>query len=221
MIRFGTAIGGRQTELARIIYDFAATAYGGEGTKLWFDGRDVSLPGAALAHGMMIDSLDMHDSCRPVKGHAGVALVPAVLATLTQTDGQTISGQELMTSLVMGYEIAIRAGKSLHATACDYHTSGAWSALGCAAIVARRQGFNEAQTRHALGIAEYHGPRSQMMRCIDHPTMVKDGSGLGRDGGRQRRVTGWQRLYRRTGPNGLRPRRSPKFGLTWGSPGTS
>ncbi|MFM0223234.1 MmgE/PrpD family protein, partial [Paraburkholderia dipogonis] len=33
--------------------------------------------------------------------------------------------------------------------------------------------------REALGIAEYHGPRSQMMRCIDHPTMVKDGSGWG------------------------------------------
>src|SRR5690606_10726444 len=35
------------------------------------------------------------------------------------------------------------------------------------------------RTREALGIAEYNGPRSQMMRCIDHPTMVKDGSGWG------------------------------------------
>ncbi|NBV62722.1 MAG: MmgE/PrpD family protein, partial [Rhodobacteraceae bacterium] len=33
--------------------------------------------------------------------------------------------------------------------------------------------------RHALGIAEYHGPRSPMMRCIDFPTNVKDGSGWG------------------------------------------
>ena len=30
-----------------------------------------------------------------------------------------------------------------------------------------------------MGIAEYHGPRSQMMRCMDHPTMVKDGSDWG------------------------------------------
>jgi 2-methylcitrate dehydratase PrpD len=36
-----------------------------------------------------------------------------------------------------------------------------------------------AQLHEALGIAEYHGPRSQMMRCIDFPTMVKDGSGWG------------------------------------------
>ena len=30
-----------------------------------------------------------------------------------------------------------------------------------------------------MGIAEYHGPRSQMMRCIDHPTMLKEGAGWG------------------------------------------
>ncbi|MCP4379026.1 MAG: MmgE/PrpD family protein, partial [bacterium] len=33
--------------------------------------------------------------------------------------------------------------------------------------------------RHAIGIAEYHGPRSQMMREIDNPTMLHDGSGWG------------------------------------------
>ena len=81
--------------------------------------------------------------------------------------------------MVIGYEVALRAGRALHETACDYHTSGAWNTLGCAAIVARRLGLNGEQTRHALGIAEYHGPRSQMMRCIDHPTMLKDGSGWG------------------------------------------
>jgi 2-methylcitrate dehydratase PrpD len=40
-------------------------------------------------------------------------------------------------------------------------------------------GLDRIQTLHALGIAEYHGPRSQMMRVIDHPTMLKDGSGWG------------------------------------------
>jgi len=175
----GSAIGGRQTDLSRIIHGFVATAYGGGGAQLWLDGREVSPPGAALANGMTIDSLDIHDSCRPVKGHGGVALVPAALATLALNNNEEISGQELLTTLVMGYEIAIRAGISLHATACDYHTSGAWNALGCAAITARRLGLNHEETRHALGIAEYHGPRSQMMRCIDHPTMLKDGSGWG------------------------------------------
>lgn len=173
----GTAIGGRQTELSRIIYEVAASVYGGAGARLWFDGRQVSPPGAALAHGMTIDSLDIHDGYQLTKGHAGVAIIPATLATLKL--GRNISGQELLTTVVIGYEIALRAGLALHSTACDYHTSGAWNALGCAAVTARRLGLTEAQTRHALGSAEYHGPRSQMMRCIDYPTMLKDGSGWG------------------------------------------
>ena len=52
-------------------------------------------------------------------------------------------------------------------------------ALGRAAIVARPTRLSPEQTRYVPGIAEYHGPRSQMMRCIDHLTMLKDGSGWG------------------------------------------
>jgi hypothetical protein len=37
-------------------------------------------------------------------------------------------------------------------------------------------GLDREVTRHALGIAEFHGPRGPMMRRIDHPTMPKDGS---------------------------------------------
>jgi len=175
----GVAIGGRQTELSRIIYNHAARMFGGQDTALWWDGRPVSMVGAVLAHGMTIDSLDLHDSCRPVKGHAGVAQVPAALGTLGLSSSGDISGQELLTTLAMVYDIASRTGTAQHATVCDYHTSGSWNAVGCAAIIARRLGLSYEQTRHALGIAEYHGPRSQMMRAIDHPSMVKDGSGWG------------------------------------------
>ena len=174
----GVAIGGHQTDLSRIIYNHAARAFGGRDVALWFDGRTSSMVGAALAHGMMIDSYDLHDSCRPVKGHAGVAQVPTALATLG-LDAKPIDGKEFLATLTMAYDIAIRTGTAQHATVCDYHTSGSWNAVGSAAIVARRMGLSLDQTRHALGIAEYHGPRSQMMRAIDYPTMVKDGSGWG------------------------------------------
>jgi 2-methylcitrate dehydratase PrpD len=171
----GAAMGGRKTAVSTIIYDYAATVYGGAGAYLWWDGRMVSPPGAALAHAMTIDSLDIHDGHPLTKGHAGAAVVPALFALLAAE--KPVSGQELLTRLVIGYEVALRAGIALHATTCDYHTSGAWNAVGCAALGARALGLKREQTRHALGIAEYYGPRSQMMRCIDHPTMVKDGSG--------------------------------------------
>ena len=61
----------------------------------------------------------------------------------------------------------------------DYHTSGAWNALAVAAIGARLLKLGPDKLREALGIAEYHGPRSQMMRVIDSPTMLHDGSAWG------------------------------------------
>lgn len=126
----GAGISGRGTELSQIIHDFAASVYGGKGAYLWLDGREVSPPGAALANGMTVDSLDIHDGHPFTKGHAGAALVPALFA-VTPSEGKVgISGQEFLTTLIIGYEIALRAGIALHATACDYHTSGAWNALG-------------------------------------------------------------------------------------------
>ena len=175
----GVAAAATGTELSRIVRNYAVSQMGtaDRGARLMFDGRRVSPTGAAYVGAATIDALDAHDGHRLTKGHAGVALLPALLAFFDYADGT--DGREFLATLVMGYEIATRAGIALHATASDYHTSGAWNALGCAAIGARALHLDDNATRQALGIAEYHGPRSQMMRCIDHPTMVKDGSGWG------------------------------------------
>ena len=172
----GTLVAGSATELSRIARDTAAAVYGGDEATLLLDERRASAPGAALANGMTIDAMDVHDGFRPSKGHAGVNVFPAALAM-----GEAVGwrGKDLLTALAVGYEVALRAGVALHRTARDYHTSGAWGALGAAAVTARALGLDATRTRHALGIAEYHGPRSPMMRCIDHPTMLKDGSGWG------------------------------------------
>jgi 2-methylcitrate dehydratase PrpD len=174
----GAAIGGRGTATARIIHDFAAATFGGDQAALWQDGRRVSAPGAALANGMTTDALDIHDGHKLTKGHPGAGIVPALFATL-ELQRAGISGKELLTCLVVGYEVALRAGIALHSSVKDYHSSGSWNALGCAAVTSRRLGLTAEQTRHALGIAEYHGPRSQIMRVVDFPTMIKDGAGWG------------------------------------------
>lgn len=178
----GAGAAGLETPLSGIIRNHAVANFNaGEGApraRLLFDGRLASPVGAALAGGMTIDSFDSHDGHVLTKGHAGAAVVPALLA-LVDASPKPISGAELLATLVVGYEIAIRAGISQHATVSDYHTSGAWNALGAAAMAVRLWELSESEFRHALGIAEFHGPRSQMMRCIDHPTMLKDGSGWG------------------------------------------
>ncbi len=150
---------------------------GSQGARLLFDGRRVAPPGAAMAGAGTIDAIDAHDGHRLAKGHMGVTVIPALFAF---SDGiAPCDGKEFLTRLILGYEVATRAGIALHATVSDYHTSGAWNAIAAAAVGARALNLSPAQTAHALGIAEYYGPRSQMMRVIDHPSMLKDGSAMG------------------------------------------
>ena len=173
----GVAASGRNTGLSGIICDHAVEHFGGSKSRILFDGRKASPAGAALAGGMIIDSLDAHDGFNLAKGHAGCGVLPSLLA-LSEAEGvQTFDG--VLTGLVIGYEFALRAGVALHQTVPDYHTSGAWVSIAAAALGARMMNLSRDQTRHAIGIAEYHGPRSQMMRVIDTPTMLKDGSGWG------------------------------------------
>ena len=176
----GIAVAGSGTQLSGIARRHAARhfgAVGDTGARMLFDGRRVSPVGAALAGGLTIDSMDGHDGHPLAKGHAGAAVLPALLALAGGDD--TLDGPGLLTALVLGYELGIRAGIALHASADDYHSSGAWNALACGGVAARLLRLGPLATEHALGIAEYHGPRGPMMRCIEHPTMVKDGSGWG------------------------------------------
>lgn len=176
----GVAASGRETPLSELIHDHAVTQFGAgkKSARLLFDGRPVSAAGAALAGGMTIDAIDGHDGHPLTKGHAGCGVLPALLA-FVDAENLSLTGADFLTALIVGYEVSIRAGIALHATAQDYHTSGAWVAVGICAMAAPLLGLSFEQLRHAMGIAEYHGPRSQMMRTIDAPTMVKDGSGWG------------------------------------------
>lgn len=171
----GIAIGGHGTDLSAIIRSHAADTRPGP-FPLPFDGRSVNGSGLALALGMSIDALDGHDGYNPAKGHIGCPMMPAALGFALETGAP---GSVFLDAVLMGYEFGARASVAQHATVPDYHTSGAWGAVTAAAAGARLTGLSTEQTRHALGIAEYHGPRSQMMRCIDHPTMLKDGAGWG------------------------------------------
>ena len=189
----GVAAAGSATRSSAITRGYATRHLRGrdEQARILFDGRQASAAGAAFAGAATIDAFDAHDGHVLTKGHAGVAIIPTLLAfaDLAPRDGaetsscQAIDGRELLTSLVVGYEIATRAGIALHASVADYHCSGAWNALGAAAVAARALALDVAQTREALGIAEYHGTRGQMMRTCRDPSMVKDGSGWGAHAG--------------------------------------
>ncbi|MFD0916323.1 MmgE/PrpD family protein [Pseudahrensia aquimaris] len=167
-------------EAGRIARDIAVEQFSAPHDKavpIMFDGRMASPVGAAFAAASQIDNLDAHDGYNPTLGHIGCAVVPALFAWAAKLPN--LSGREALTAFVVGYEVATRAAIALHATVSDYHTSGAWNGLGVAAMGVRLHGASQDVLRQSLGIAEYHGPRSQMMREIANPTMLHDGSGMG------------------------------------------
>jgi 2-methylcitrate dehydratase PrpD len=174
----GVAAAATKAPVFRITADHAAEHMrGSRGARMLLDGRRVAPAAAAFVGATLIDSFDAHDGHPLTKGHIGVSVLPTLLALAEP--GRVRDGRDLLTSFVIGYELGTRAGIALHATAADYHTSGAWGALAAAALAARHLRLSPERTRHALGAAEFHGPRSQMMRCVELPTMVKDGSGWG------------------------------------------
>lgn len=177
----GVCAGATHLEPAAIARDFAVDFHAATDpantARIPFDGRRASVPGAAFAAATQTDNLDGHDGYNPTKGHIGCAVVPALLAF-----GEAhpdLTSVEALDVLAMSYEVGARAAIALHRTVSDYHTSGAWNALAVAAIGCKLHAATREQTREAFGIAEYHGPRSQMMREIANPTMLHDGSGMG------------------------------------------
>ena len=176
------------TEMSKIARRTAGVIWGA-GTagsaRMLMDGGLVSPAGAAMAGAFTIDAVDAHDGTTPNKGHAGSAVFPSVMAVadMLMAQGVPITGRQMAEWLAVAYEVSYRAGQVQHATCPDYHTSGAWTAVGVAVGIARMLGLDRKGIRHAAGIGEYHGPRSQMMRCIDHPTMLRDGVGWGAPSG--------------------------------------
>lgn len=183
----GVAAGGFGLPQATIVREHvlgrsadSGAAQGGSaqgGAAVWFTGRRTAAADAAWANATAIESLDAHDGHALTKGHAGVALLPGLLALYARKPDAP--GAELLGSLVAGYELAIRLGMALHASASDYHSSGAWNAVAVAIAGAAALGARGQTLLHAAGIAEYFGPRGPMMRSIARPTMVKDSSGWG------------------------------------------
>src|SRR5438132_7394162 len=133
----GVAAAGSRTRAAAIANAYAATQLRGSDrdARILFDGRRAGMAGAAFAGATTIDALDAHDGHVLTKGHAGAALLPALLAMID--GGVDCDGAEFIACVVLGYEIGTRAGIALHTSVTDFHCSGAWNALACAPLAAR------------------------------------------------------------------------------------
>lgn len=169
-----SSLAGIPLRVGQIAREFAASFEGQQECALFGGHRKVPLPLAVLVNTTVCEALDCDDGYNLVKGHPGAFLFPVLLA-FAERDG--MSGKQALETLVVGYEVGIRAGLVTHALHPTYHGSGAWGGVGTAAVAARCLHLDEEQTRHALGVAEYHGTIAPIMRCVQFPGMTKDGIG--------------------------------------------
>jgi 2-methylcitrate dehydratase PrpD len=174
-------IAGTLTRVSRIAGDYAVQAWGGnEATVLHYTparglyGGRATAPGAAFANGNAANGLDLDDSARYAYGHAGAQIFPTALAVAEALDR---TGAEMLTAMVIGYEVAHRVGRCWHASRNIFQACGSWGSVACAAAAAHLMRLSPEQAGHALGIAEYQAGNLPMMRDIDDPAMVKHGIG--------------------------------------------
>jgi 2-methylcitrate dehydratase PrpD len=170
------SVAGRPSPASLIAADHAAALHPGDEATSLYDGRRLGAAGAAFANGVLANVLDFDDGHRLTKGHPGAVVIPAAVAVAQLVDA---GPDELVAAIVVGYEIAIRAGIALHARDPSYHASGAWGGLGAAAAAARLLGLDAAGTATALGLAEYHAPIAPIMRSCAKPAMTKDACAWG------------------------------------------
>ena len=169
-------ISGAQTEVSRIATDFAAMRMPGEASTILLHGKKATTPGAAFANASAANGLDTDDGARYAYGHAGAQIFPAALAV---AEAGSLSGADLLTGMVVGYEVAHRIGRCWHDHHEIYQACGSWGSVACAAVAAHLMKLDIDRTKNALGIADYHAPNLPMMRDIADPAMVKHGIGWG------------------------------------------
>lgn len=172
------AVAGSATPAAAATCQWARSALGpGEHTVI---GRSERLgpAGAVTANAFAANALDLDDGYRPLKGHPGAIVVPAALAAAESDHGPS-TGADLLAAVLVGYEVAMRAGLLIRREYEHYHGTGTWGAVGAAAAVARIRRLDPDLVDTTLAIAEFHAPMTPVMRAVDHPAMLKDGIGWG------------------------------------------
>jgi 2-methylcitrate dehydratase PrpD len=175
------AVGATHLEPVRILRDAWTRAGGiGDATLLGTTHR-VPVDTAACVNAHAANALDFDDSDLGY-GHPGPPIVPAALA-VAEAEGRTM--EQLLTALVVGYEVGQRVGRYMRPSperfgeVWGYAT---WQVFGGVAAVANLLGLEAEQVLHALGIAGTVAPVPSLRKLgftpADRPwSWVKNGYG--------------------------------------------
>jgi 2-methylcitrate dehydratase PrpD len=111
-----------------------------------------SVLNSALANGIAAHSLDLDDGHRIAHIHPGACIIPAALSICEINNSD---GKELISSIVVGYEIAISLGKLVNPEHRNrgFHTTGTCGTFGAVAAACNALNLNNEQILNAIGLA--------------------------------------------------------------------
>ncbi|MDA8248455.1 MAG: MmgE/PrpD family protein [Rhodospirillales bacterium] len=144
----------------------AAAAIGG--------GRRFAAPLAAFVNGTAGTMLELDEGNQYARGHPGIHVVPAVLAAAA---GSGASGADLLTAIVLGYEIGARVGiaSKLRVT---MHPHGTWGTIGAALAAARLGGADAALLAETISIASSLGLSTSRRTMLEGGTVRNSYAGF-------------------------------------------
>jgi 2-methylcitrate dehydratase PrpD len=148
----GVALAGADDPLVHILLDELIEAGGAPQASLVGHRERLPALSAALVNGAAGHALDYDDVNLAMPGHPSVAILPGLIALAEQLH---VSGRDVMTAFVAGYETACRLGAALRPGHYDlgFHSTATIGSFGAAAACARLLGLDAAATATALGIA--------------------------------------------------------------------
>lgn len=137
------------------VYEFVRGAKSGGPARIVKHGNQVPLDDAVLVNGTFAQGCELDDYYDQGGGHPGAATVPVILALSQQ---QPVSGQELITAMVAGYEVGWRVGRALLPEMMQrgYHAQSAVGVFIAAAAAGKILRLDPNQMTHALAIAGSH-----------------------------------------------------------------
>ena len=149
----GVGLAGTTGVCAAAIADAVAGWGAGDEARLWLDGRRVPAGSAALANAYFIHCLEYDCVHEAAVVHAMAPVLSAALAFAERRarDGRPVSGQQLITGLALGVDLAASLGMAAREPMRFFRPATA-GAFGATAALAHLAGFDVAKTENALGL---------------------------------------------------------------------
>jgi len=159
-------------EFPRLIVSFVETLGGIPEATIIQTKKKFPAVNAAFANAACAHALDMDDGHRFAALHPGTVIIPAALGAAELSKAST---KDLITGIVLGYEVMIRIGMAINPSSLNrgFHTTGITGAFGAGAAAAKIMRLSREETIGALGLAGLQGSGLLQVNHDDEGSKVK------------------------------------------------